>query len=245
MKEYGTPNADMSYTINEPIWNACLLRMDASLCAKFNEIACSANEKISIPFTTYRTHVGTLTSQTNIVHINESATNLKRIFSVYTNTTQSKSGTVLPFLGSVNSANGKRLASYNYKIGTKYLYNEFVQETINNNVTLNYVKDSMWSQDKPMILSKINSTKDGTLFEDVATASMFMTVANMTYSPEEMKEVVQGISSVNPIQLEVKFDSSPTSAVLVHNFCELGYNLTVVGGLVRFEEQKPGSQMVY
>lgn len=237
--------AGLSYTINNPVYNLCLLRMDSSLCAKFNEIACNPNERISIPYTTFRNHVSTLTSQNNTVHIHESGTNLKRIWSVYTDAVQNTTGTVLPFRGSVKTAESThRITKYNYKLGTQFLYNEPVEETQNNNITLNHVKNAVWSSGKPMILSKTNTARTGTLFED-ATAGMFMTVANMTYSPEEMKEVVMGISSTNPIELNVSFQGVPASALLVHNFCELGFNLTIQNGMVRYEEQKPGSQSVY
>jgi len=245
LKEYGSPSSDMSYTINNPVYNLCLLRMDASLCDKFNEIVCDPNEKVAIPYTTFRNHVSTLTSQNNIAHIHESGTNLKRIWSVYSEAVQNKTGTVLPFVGSVKTTESThKITKYNYKLGTAHLYNEPIEESINNNITLKHVKNAVWSSEKPMILSKTNSAKTGTLFED-ATAGMFLTVANMTYSPEEMKEVCQGISSTNPIELNVSFNGVPASPLLVHNFCELGYNLTIQNGMVRYEEQKPGSQSVY
>lgn len=244
LRAFGTPDAGLSYTINSPVFNICLLKMDSSLCAKFNEIACDPNEQITIPFTTFRNHVSTLTSKDNVVHIHESGTNLKRIWSVYTDVSQTLTGTVLPFVGSCKAAAGKKLVKYQYKIGTQHVYQEPVEESLNNNITLNYIKDAVWSQGKPMILSKINPTKTGTLFED-ATSAMFMTVANMTYSPEEMKNIVQGISSTNPIELSVTLDQTPTVALLVHNFCELGFNLVVKNGRVTYEEQRPGSQYVY
>jgi hypothetical protein len=244
MVSYNGP-AGLSYTINNPVYNLCLLRMDSSLCAKFNEIACNPSERISIPYTTFRNHVSTLTSQNNTVHIHESGTNLKRIWSVYTDAVQTTNGTVLPFRGSVKTTQAThQITKYNYKLGTQFLYNEPVEEKLNNNITLNHVKNAVWSSGKPMILSKTDTTRTGTLFEE-ADAGMFMTVANMTYSPEEMKEVCQGISSTNPIELTVSFNGVPASALLVHNYCELGYNLTIQNGMVRYEEQKPGSQSVY
>ena len=146
LKEYGSPSSDMSYTINNPVYNLCLLRMDSGLCAKFNEIACNPSERISLPFTTFRNHVSTLTSQNNTVHIHESGTNLKRIWSVFTNAVQNKTGTVLPFVGSVNTTESThQITKYNYKLGTKFLYNEPVEESINNNITLKHVKNAVWS----------------------------------------------------------------------------------------------------
>jgi len=245
MRSHSAP-AGLSYTLENPVYNICLLEMDSSLCSKFNEIACDPNETISIPFTTFRNHVSTLSAVNNIVHIHETSTNLKRIWSVYTDAIQTTSGTVLPFLGSAKqTANGNKIVKYNYKIGgSHFIYAEPVEETLNNNITLTHVKNAVWSSNKPMILSKTNSTKTGTLFED-ANSAMFMTVANFTYSPEEMKAVHQGIASSTPIELNVVLNALPSSPKLVRNFCELGFNLVIRSGVVRYEEQKPGTASVY
>ena len=74
---------------------------------------------------------------------------------------------------------------------------------------------------------------------------MFLTCANMCYSPEEMKNVVQGVSSSTPIELQVSFENSPEGNLVVNNFCEIGYDLVIKNGMIRYEEQKPGSQSVY
>jgi hypothetical protein len=123
--------ADVSYELTDPIYNLCLLRMDQSLCSKFNEISCSPNEVIEIPFTTFKTHTQTIQAQNNIVHISENATNLKRIWSVYLDQNQTRGTsytspirTVVPFRGSVAEAAGNKLTKYNYKVGTTYLFNE-------------------------------------------------------------------------------------------------------------------------
>jgi hypothetical protein len=218
MQSHSGP-AGLSYTLENPVYNICLLEMDSSLCAKFNEIACDPNEKISIPFTTFRNHVSTLSAVNNIVHIHETSTNLKRIWSVYTDATQTTAGTVLPFLGSAKQTiNGNKIVKYNYKIGgSHFIYAEPIEEKLNNNITL---------------------------FEEVASG-MFFTVANFTYSPEEMKAVHQGIASSTPIELNVVLNAIPSSAKLVHNFCELGFNLVIRNGVVRYEEQKPGTASVY
>jgi hypothetical protein len=121
--------------------------------------------------------------------------------------------------------------------------NEPVQETINNNTSLQYVKDSIFAMKKPLLISKANSTNTATLYED---DEKFFTVANFEYSSEAMDPtVIGGVSSTNPIQSETTFDSTPSSAIVNHNFCEVGYIMTVRGGIVRYEEPRPGSQSVY
>lgn len=248
MKSYGTIASDVSYEVTDIVYNLALLRMSSELCSKYNEISCDPNSTIEIPFTTFKTHTQTLQSQTNIVHISETATNLKRIWGCYLDQTQTKAGNVLPFRGSVKEANGFRLTKYNFRIGTTYLFNEPVQETLNNNISLQYVKDSIFSMKKPLIISKVLTTttstnNTGTLFE---SDNKFFTVANFEYSSESMDpSVIGGVSSTNPIQSETTFDSTPTSAIINHNFCEVGYVMTIRNGIVRYEEPKPGSQSVY
>lgn len=242
--------ADVSYELTEPVFNLCLLRMDQSLCSKFNEISCDPNSTIEIPFTTFKCHTSTVQSQTNVVQISENATNLKRIWSVYLDQNQTRGTSyttpvksVLPFRGSVNEANGYRLTKYNYRVGSTYIYNEPVQETINNNVSLKYIKDALWGMKKPMILSKTNSDQTATLYQ---SDQKFFTIGSFEYSEEAMNpSVISGISSQNPIQLEFSLDSTPSSAIVNHNFCEVGYTLSMRNGAVIYVEPKPGSQSVY
>ena len=171
--------------------------------------------------------------------------NLKRLWSVYLDSSQSVAGdTVLPFRGCVNDSSGGKITKYNYRLGTKCLYNEPIEETINNSQTLGHVKNAVWSGDKPFLLSKSNATYSATKFED-ASYDTFMTVANMCYSTEELKKVVQGVSSSTPIELQVTFDSSPADTIIVNNFCEIGYDLVIQNGMIRYEEQEPGSHTVY
>jgi hypothetical protein len=244
LKSYGTVTGG-SYAISNPVMNLALLRLDEGLCSKFNSISCDRTKDIRIPFTTFHTHQASLGSQNNTVHISENATNLKRVWSVYMDSTQSPAfGPVLPFRGCINDTAARQITKYNYRLGTKFLYNEPVEETINNNQTLGHVKHAVWSGDKPFMLSKSNAAYTRTLFED-SNNYMFMTVANMCYSPEETKGVVQGVSTSTPVELQVSFATSPAGSLMVNNFCEIGYDLVIKGGMIRYEEQKPGSQTVY
>jgi hypothetical protein len=239
----GTTPTNVSYSLTNPILNLCLLKMDNQLCSRYNAIACDPNESIVIPFTTYRCHVHTLNSQTSTVHINDASTNVRRIWSVYTPVSQSVSNALkLPFKGSAKQASAaEKITSYNYRLGNQFLFNEPVVEAADNKDTLFFVKDSVWSNDKPMLLSK-NESSLVTNFES-ASKQMFFTVANMTYSAEEMRNVVQGTSSAIPIELNVSFGATPT--LLVNNFVESGFDLVIKGGQLRYQEKMPGSNTVY
>jgi hypothetical protein len=148
----------------------------------------------------------------------------------------------LPFKGSSKQASAaEKLVSYQYRLGNQHLYNEPVVETADNKETLFFVKDSVWSNDKPMLLAK-NESSLVTNFES-ASKEMFFTVANMTYSPEEARGVVQGTSSAIPIELNVSFGATPT--LLVNNFVEIGFDLVIKNGQLRYQEKLPGSNTVY
>ncbi|MHC4378707.1 MAG: hypothetical protein ACYS26_19065 [Planctomycetota bacterium] len=242
IKQIGTTATNISYSLTDVVYNLHLLRLDETLCSKFNQIACDPNEQIKIPYTTYRCYTNTLQSTQNVLHISENATNLKRLWSTFLDQTQTQSGNVLPFRGSVKEANGQRIVKYNSRVGTTYTWNEPVQELINNNVTLNYVKDAVFAKDKPLMLAKTNSDYTATRFED---DEKFFIVSNFDYSKEAMNGAIQGISSINSIQLELSLDSTPSSPLVNHSFAEVGYELTVQNGQVRFVEPKPGSQSVY
>ncbi len=171
----------VSYELTKPIYNLCLLSMDESLCSKFNQIACDPSSEIRISFTSYHTHVSTISSLQNVVHINENCTNLKRIYSVYLNTSHTvQNQAVLPFLGSVSNKPSSKVSRYNYRIGSKWVYNESIDEYANNNLTLQYAKDSVWGQNKQMVICKQNTENTTTNnFE----SSRIDIVANPTASP--------------------------------------------------------------
>lgn len=242
LKVYGTTATNVSYQLTDVVYNLHLLRLDQSLCSKFDQIACDPNEKITIPYTTYRCHTSTVQSAQNVVHVSENATCLRKLWSVFVDQQQTQAGAVLPFRGSCKEANGLRIVKYNTRVGTQYTWNEPVEELINNNITLNYVKDAVFSLEKPLMISKPQDNYTKTSFEK---GNKFFFVSNFDYSKESQAGVYQGISSTNSIQVEFSLDSVPATAITNHNFAEVSYELSVKNGAVTFNEPKPGSQQVY
>jgi hypothetical protein len=177
------------------------------------------------------------------VHINDASTNVRRIWSVYTPVSSTVANAlVLPFKGSTKQASAAdRIVQYSYRLGNQFVYNEPVVETNDNNETLFFVKDSVWSGGKPLMLAK-NESLVATNFES-ASKQMFFTVANLTYSVEEARGVVQGTASAIPIELNVSFGATPT--LLVNNFVEAGFDLVIRNGQIRYQEKLPGSNTVY
>jgi len=159
-----------------------------------------------------------------------------------------------------------RVDSYNYRVGVQHVYNEPVMESRTNTRTLQFVKQAFGIPDEMTIglenlsphyssvTSQVTVTTpaQNTNFtidinqavgSNIHQTSRWCAVASFDSSPGD-QDVVQGISSSNPVELSMKFEDTPTG-VTVMNFCELGYDLVFRGGAVHYEEQKPGSQSVY
>ena len=67
----------------------------------------------------------------------------------------------------------------------------------------------------------------------------FVLAANLTYSEENEKGVVQGINTGGlPVQVEVKFDTTPNLSV--HSFAQCGYELHIKHGQVSYVEGRSG-----
>ena len=234
-----------SYTITNPIYNICLLKLDSNLCSKFDSIICDENESIEIDYTTFHSHAHVLGSQKNIISIHENATCLRRIWSVFLDTVQAvdnKQG--LHFHGSLNDTDAKKqVVKYNYKVGTQNVYNEAVEEVHNNSVSMQYVKDSLWNHDKPLLIMGAD-TQQHNNFES-GSSGMYTTVASFNYSQESEKGIIQGISSSSPIQHTVDFKESPANELTCYNFAEVTYKLKIQKGVLSFLEPKAGSQSVY
>jgi hypothetical protein len=244
-------------TLSSPVWYLQLMRMDEGLARRFNQMAVHG-EEIRIPFNTWHTHRASVQAADQIVYIHENATNFKKILTCIKDGGQatknlcvheSNNHDIYPggFLGGVGAPSNK-VNSYNYRVGVQHVYNEPVTETTSNVRTLAFVKQAFGIPDEVQVVAEKLALYNGLSTQE--GARMFdkfrwCAVASFDYSPGE-RDVVQGISSSNPVELSIKFDQLETShgdAVL--NFCELGYDLVFRGGAVHYEEQKPGSQSVY
>ena len=253
--------------IENPVWYLQLMRMDEGLARRFNQMAVSG-EEIRIPFHTYHTHNATAQSTDQIVYIHENATNFKKIITCLHRSGQplirydavsdktvihngmggGVSGYVSDGANPPSNTNASYLpvTSYNYRVGVQHVYNEPVMETDSNTRSLMFVKQAFGVPDEirtGLEVSNVNEDPEDTARTRVFDKYRWMSVASFDYSPSD-SDVVQGISSSNPVQLDIKFGVEPTGFNIL-NFCELGYDLVFRGGAVHYEEQKPGSQSVY
>lgn len=239
--------------LHSPQYNMCLLRMDEGLARRFNQIATSGAE-VRIPFTTYHTHLASVDQKNMTINIHENATNFKKIWTCLTSLADND---CYNFRGGVYDKLAK-VIQYNYRLGTTFVYNEPVQEVYSNYKTIQHVKNSLGVADNytmlsesPMGFSHANFAlqaadpdhRDFIPFCTLHEKGGFHMVANFDYSPEE-RLMIQGVSSSNPVELNLKLLAQPTNLMAV-NFAELCYDLVFKSGIVTYEEQKPGSQSVY
>jgi len=250
--------------IENPVWYLQLMRMDEGLARRFNQMAVSG-EEIRIPFHTYHTHNASAQATDQIVYIHENATNFKKIITClhkagqplvryHTNDDVTLNGMGGGVSGASFTVGGSTITpadylpvtSYNYRVGVQHVYNEPVMETDSNTRSLMFVKQAFGVPDEVMTGLEVTEPDNLTVAGDrvrVFDKYRWMSVASFDYSPADT-DVVQGISSSNPVQLDIKFGATPTGFNIL-NFCELGYDLVFRGGAVHYEEQKPGSQSVY
>jgi len=237
MKELGTVNAPF-YQVRDVIFHLETIRADESLCQKFNQIACDGDKEILIPYTTMHAHQSYLQSRgQNIVRIHESATNLKRIFSVYlanNDVTKSISEEAYKFLGgSLDPA--KKVLRYNVRVGSKWLYNDYVEGTAE---AVMHLKNSLGMQNTPLVLETANSG-----FITYADVSKMIHVVDFGYTNEKF---LDGISSNTPIEFYIDMSLVYSlNTTVMHSFTELNYNLSIRNGQVTYVEPKPGQGTVY
>lgn len=254
--------------ITNPVWYLQLMRMDEGLARRFNQMAVSG-EEIRIPFHTYHTHHSSVQANEQLVYIHENATNFKKIMTMLRTsqsarlvsgtigTAQETGGTPSNAVQSKQVPDGMaggidsnyKVTQYNYRVGVQHVYNEPVAETNTNARTLQFVKQAFGIPDEMTTgLELVTYPTEEADANRIATPtfqrSRWMAVASFDYSPAD-SDVVQGISSSNPVELDIKFSGTPPNGATLLNFCELGYDLVFRGGAVHYEEQKPGSQSVY
>ena len=228
-----------SYEVKDIAFNLYLLKVDEAICKKYDKIACEMGEKIIIPFTTYKSHKTALTAQKQTVFVSEACNDLQRLFMVVHDNVNTKpqatpwrSTEPFAFKGAIGSA--IEVNQYQFRVGNKNIFNEDVQETRNNNVTLNHFLNNTYHHSKhpkPNVC-KFDSTTLKTNFE---SKDQFVLSANFTYSDEAKQGVSQGISTQGlPIQAHVQFNTQPNHTSTT--FAECAYQLIIENGAVSYAE---------
>ena len=231
------------YRLTNVAYNLEIRTLDEALCKKFNEIACSGDE-IRIGFKTMHTHSAILNSSKNIVKIHESATSLDRVWNVFQNTSGMNSLTkasAYDLIGAVGSTGNRVITRYNARIGSQWLYNDYISETTaadGNAVTISHVRNALDSQDKPLVMQFIDKVTHK------PSARHYVQCLDFQYSGNS--GFVNGISTSTPLEIYLELPAGYASNDIVcHSFAELSYDLVIKGGVVHYEEVRPGSNSVY
>ena len=245
-----------TYGIAEPVFNMRIVKVDESICKKYNQIACDENERVVIPYTTFHNHQSAINNATQqTVFISDNCTDLRRIYSVFHSPTGNQpfaparaNKPAFEFVGAVHDSAPQRLVSYNFKLGNKHYYNEDVQETVNNNISLNHVLNAHYKGAKPccpaMFMSKLNLDDDLWFGTNYETNGDFVLCPNFTYSDESNKGVIQGVSAGGlPITATFKFAEAAT--LINNNFVECGYDLVIQKGQLSYVEHRLDGEYSY
>jgi len=237
IKQIGTVAAP-GYFVKDVVYHLELLRADESLCKKFNEISCSEDKEILIPFSTMHNHQQSLMNKgQNLVRIHESATNVKRIFSVYL---ESVDISTLIMSGAYGFAGLERTTAidrYNCRVGSKWLFNEPVDGTA---LGVMHLKNSLGYKDTSLMLEQGTNTDSYITYADV---TKFVQCIDFGYTNERF---LDGISTNVPVEIFVETGSAYVSGVaMMHSFTEMNYKLSIKKGVVTYVEPKPGVGNVY
>jgi hypothetical protein len=231
------------YRLEDVVYNLEVRTLDEALCRKFSEIACSGDE-MRIGYKTMRAHTSVLNSTKNIIKIHESATSLDRVWNAFLvsgDMTKLVDTSAYKLVGGTESGNGRVISRYNARIGSNWLYNNFVEEdskSIGNMQTATHVKNALGYQNHPLVMEHRDATTH--LFSD----RHYVNVFDFEYSGSE--GFANGISSSTPLEMYFDLPSSYTANdIMVFSFAEISYNLVVKNGMVTYEEVKPGSNAVY
>jgi len=239
IKQIGTVSSP-EYFVKDVVFHLETRRADEGLCKKFNEIACQEDKEILIPFSTMHHHQNSLSNPgQNLVRIHESATNLKRIFSVYM--LANDLSTIALQRAYAFTGSEVAVIKFNCRVGSKWLFNEPVSNTAE---AIMHLKNSLGLQHKSLWLEQASVIASGGLPEQpMAPSAKFVQVVDFGYSNEKF---LDGISSNTPVELiiETKTGYTPGS-IMMHSFTELNYNLSIRMGQVTYTEPKPGSGSVY
>jgi hypothetical protein len=129
----------------------------------------------------------------------------------------------------------KKVMRYNVRVGSKWLYNDYVIGTAE---AVMHLKNSLGMQNTPLVLETANDT-----FVTYADVSKMIHVVDFGYTNEKF---LDGISSNTPIEIYVDMSSTFTvNSSVMHSFTELNYNLSIRNGQVTYVEPKPSSGVVY
>jgi len=243
LRQTGAVAAAPVYRLENVVYNLEVRTLDEALCRKFDSIACGGGE-IRIGYKTMHAHTAVLNSTKNIIKIHEKATSLDRVWNAFLvsgDMSKLVDTSAYKLVGGTQSANGRVISRYNARIGSNWLYNNFVEEdskSIGNMQTCTHVKNALGYQNMPLVMEHRDATTH--LLSD----RLYVNVFDFQYSGSE--GFANGISSSTPLEMYFDLPAAYTANdIMVFSFAEISYDLVVKNGMVTYEEVKPGSNPVY
>jgi hypothetical protein len=198
-----------------------------------------------IGYKTMHAHTAVLNSTKNIIKVHESATSLDRVWNAFLvsgDMSKLVDTSAYKLVGGTESASDRVISRYNCRLGSSWLYNQFVEEdskSIGNMQTATHVKNALGYQNHPLVMEHRDATTH------LPTDRAYVNVFDFEYSGSEA--FANGISSSStPLEMYFDLPSAYTANdIMVFSFAEISYNLVVKSGMVTYEEVKPGSNTVY
>lgn len=231
----GTANTSKSYTLSEVKYNMTLLKADASIIERFNNLANDSSE-IVIPFSTYRAYTNSLSTKTSSVQISEACSDLRRVHTVLLSTASptvpvvDKIPSNLQFLGGIKNASQK-VKSYQLQVGSHFIYNEPIECGTDNSDLLQQLINASFT-DSPIKATRVQNSTPVPQYSD----EYFSLTSTFCYNdPDQM---TNGISLGSlPLVMKIELDSTPANKYLL-TFSELGYNLVIKDGYLSVRDSK-------
>jgi hypothetical protein len=236
--------ADPVYRLEDVVYNMEVRTLDEALCRKFSEIACSPGAEMRIGYKTMHAHTAVLNSSKNIVKIHESATSLDRVWNAFLvsgDMTKLDATSAYKLVGGTESASNRVISRYNCRVGSNWLFNQFVEEdnkSIGNMQTCTHVKNALGYQNHPLVMEHRDAATH------LLTDRAYVNVFDFQYSGGE--GFANGISSSTPLEIYIDLPTAYTANdIMMFSFAEISYDLVVKNGMVHYEEIRPGSNAVY
>lgn len=229
------------YYLKNVRYNMEVMTLSEELCKKFNEIACDGRE-MRIPFKTVHAHTSSLSAERNIVKIHETATSMDRVWNVLLKPTEQSTlvkNDAWKLYGGVGCGTADGVVSgYNAKVGSSWVFNEFVEEPSHNAVTVGHVKNAVGAGDEALVMEQVDTTSKIPL----VNTNRYVQVFDFQYTQDGF---LNGLSSSTPLEIFLNLASGYTGALMSYSFAEISYDLVVKDGMVSYEEPRPGSNSVY
>ena len=243
MSTQTTAPTETLYEISNVQWVLSLLKLNESLSAKFNSLSQSGSA-IKIPYTTYTSQSGALYGKSSTIFVSDSTTDISSVICCIVPNNPPATDP-LQMLGShLGDTNG--LASHNFTIGNKRLYNEDVLAGAFDNTSAQEMVKFGSKHSKKMFLEHLDPvpvTKDSVAFVRplYETKGNFFTLANFRYTTDDF------LCGVNlgslPLRISKTCTQTAWSDSSIRSFVEANFTLIIQDGRASFVEIAHGKEM--